>query len=300
MNALVLIAEFDPFNLRLLSEVCEAAGHDVVSAHNGASALEIVARKRPDLVLIDVALTMHDGAPPEGVVHGGLDVLRVLKSDPELAAIPVLVTTHADDIESRHTAISLGAEDYVVRPYRVFEIQQRIRNALRRVMAERRLLALSDEDSLDPLTRAGSSAQMQISLEYEMTRAVRYGHALSCVSLKVSGLERAIAELGREVGDGLLVQITQGVRTCIRAIDHLFRGDRDELVIVLPETSVVDAATVVQRLRERELEGAWRSAACHLPMGMEVGVAGRPSAVLPDGPSLLAAARAARRPLAEI
>lgn len=300
MNALVLIAEFDPFNLRLLSEVCEAAGHDVVSAHDGASALEIVARKKPDLVLIDVALAMHDGAPAESATHGGLDVLRVLKADPELAAIPILVTTHGDDVESRHAAISLGAEDYVVRPYRVFEIQQRIRNALRRVMAERRLLALSDEDSLDPLTRAGSTAQMQISLEYEMTRAIRYGHSLSCVSLKVRGLERAIAELGREVGDGLLVQMTQGVRTCIRAIDHLFRGDRDELVILLPETSVVDAATVVQRLRERELEGALRSTACDLPVALEVGVAGRPSAVLPDGPSLLAAARAARRPLPEL
>lgn len=302
MNALVLISESDPFNLRLLQEVCEAAGHEVVTAFEGAAALELVARKRPDLVLVDIALAMHaggeDAARPDGGAQGGLEVLRVLKADPELTAIPVLVMTHGDDVESRRAAIALGAEDYVARPYRVFEIQQRIRNALRRVIAERRLLALGDEDLLDPLTRTGSAAQMQISLEYEMTRAVRYGHSLACMSLRVGGLDRVVAELGREVGDGVLVQITHGVRACIRAIDHLFRGGRDELVIVLPETSASDAETVVQRLRDRDAAGALVGAAFTLPVDVEVGVAARPDTKLTDGPALLAAARDARRPLA--
>jgi diguanylate cyclase (GGDEF)-like protein len=294
MNALVLIAEADPFNLRLLQEVCEAAGHEVVSANEGQGVLDIVARKRPDLVLVDVALPMTGGSR-EG--QGGIEVLRLLKADPEMAPIPVLVTTHGDDVESRRSAISLGAEDYVARPYRVFEIQQRIRNALRRVIAERRLLALGDEELLDPLTRAGSAAQLQISLEYEMTRAVRYGHALSCISLKVAGLDRAIADHGREAGDGMLVQIAQGVRTCIRAIDHLFRADRDEMVILLPETGAVDAKVVVDRLRERDAEHGLSLAAISTSPAIAVGLAGRPEQNLTDGPSLLAAARAARKPL---
>lgn len=292
MSALVLIAESDPFNLRLLQEVCEAAGHAVVTASEGAGALDIVARRRPDLVLLDVAL-----ASAAGGTHGGLDALRVLKADPELAPIPVLVTTHADDVEARRTAIALGAEDYVARPYRVFEIQQRIRNALRRVIAERRVLALGDEELLDPLTRAGSAAQMQISLEYEMTRAVRYGHALACLSLRAAGLDRVISELGREAGDGLIVQLTQGVRGCIRGIDHLFRADRDELVILLPETSASDARTVLDRLRERDREGFLVGPALPATTSIEVGIAGRPESSLTDGPSLLAAARAARAPL---
>ncbi|UJR82024.1 response regulator [Sandaracinus amylolyticus] len=303
MNALVLIAEPDPFNLRLLQEVCEAAGHEVVTALEGGAALDLVARKRPDLALIDVGLPMHVPAPvalPKGDEPlGGLEVLRVLKADPELKAIPVLVTTPADDVESRRASIVLGAEDYVARPYRVFEIQQRIRNALRRVIAERRLLSLGDEELLDPLTRAGSAAQMQISIEYEMTRAVRYGHPLSCVSLRVAGLGRVIAELGREAGDGVLVQLTQGVRGCIRAIDHLFRADRDELVVLLPETSAGDAKTVVRRLREREESGGLAGAAIGAPLGLEIGLAGRPESRATDGPALLAAARSTRRPLAK-
>ena len=50
MSALVLIAESDPFNLRLLQEVCEAAGHAVVTAGEGAGALEVIARRRPCLL----------------------------------------------------------------------------------------------------------------------------------------------------------------------------------------------------------------------------------------------------------
>jgi diguanylate cyclase (GGDEF)-like protein len=287
VNALVLIAEADPFNLRLLQEVCEAAGHDVVTALDAATALDVVARRRPDLVLVDVSL----GGP-----QGGIEVLRVLKQDGELATIPVLVTTQAEDVESRRIAITLGAEDYVARPYRVFEIQQRIRNALRRVIAERRLLSRGDDDLLDPLTRAGSASQMQISLEYEMTRAVRYGHPLTCVSVRIAGMERAIAELGREAGDAMLVQLTQGLRTCIRAIDHLFRGDRDELVIVLPETNESDSRTVVLRVRERDREATLVPTTI---AALEIGVASRAESIA-DGPSLLAAARTARKPIGQI
>lgn len=299
MNALVLIAEPDPFNLRLLQEVCEAAGHEVVTALEGGSALDLVARKRPDLALIDVGLPMGVSRARGGGAGelGGLEVLRVLKEDPELKAIPVLVTTHADDVESRRASIAIGAEDYVARPYRVFEIQQRIRNALRRVLAERRLLSLGDEELLDPLTRAGSSAQMQISLEYEMTRAVRYGHPLACLSLRARGLDDVVARHGREAGDGLLVQLTQGVRGCIRGIDHLFRAERDELVILLPETSAADAKVVVERLREREHEGTLATAGSGASLGLEIGVAGRPEVRVTDGPALLAAARASRNAL---
>jgi len=295
VRALILVAEADTFNLRLLEEVCEATGHEVATASDGPSALDAVGRRRPDLVLLDVALPMSGGTRDS---QGGLEVLRRLKADPELAAIPVLVTTHENDVEARRGAIALGAEDYVARPYRVFEIQQRLRNALRRVVVERRLLALGDEDLLDPLTRAGSAGQLQTSLEYETTRAVRYGHALSCLSLKIGGLDRTIAEHGRQAGDGLLVQITQGVRGCIRGIDHLFRADRDELVILLPETSATDARIVLDRLRERDADGALTGPAIAVAPRIEVGIAGRPEVPFEDGQALLSAARAARRPLA--
>jgi two-component system, cell cycle response regulator len=270
MNALVLIAEADAANARLLGEVCEATGHDVVTASNLLDASALIARRRPDLVLVDVALPSTEISE-----KGGIALLASLKADVDLADIPVLVTTHSDDADTRH---------------RVFEIQQRVRNALRRVIAERRLLAIEGDELLDPLTRAGSRGQLQISLEYEMTRAARYGHDLSCISVQLSNLDHLVSQRGRETGDGLLIQLAGVLRTCIRGIDHMFRGERDEFVLLLPETSVAAAAPVVARIAARGDEATALAA----PVRLSVGIAGRVESQSKQAPELLEAARAAR------
>src|SRR5690606_12377585 len=90
MSGLVLIAEGDPFNLRLLEELCEQAGCEVVTAGDGSAALTVIARQRPALVVLYTALTTDDDVP----------VLEVLQSDATLSRIPVLLTTEAGDEES--------------------------------------------------------------------------------------------------------------------------------------------------------------------------------------------------------
>ena len=115
MGALVLVADHDPFNLRLLHEACEAAGYDVVTAAVGPEVLTMVARQPPDLLLLDCKMPQLDG----------FEVLRILKADINLQEIPVVLITDADDVDARGRGIKLGAEDYLTRPYRVFEIQQR-------------------------------------------------------------------------------------------------------------------------------------------------------------------------------
>ncbi len=247
MTGLVLIAEGDPFNLRLLEELCEEAGFDVVTAGDAGAALTVVARQRPALIVLDAELRTDDGA----------DVLEILQSDASLCRIPVLLTTAAGDEEGKKRGIELGAADFVTRPYRVFEVEQRIRNLLRLSAAERAAestrapLVPHPDDGTDPLTHAGGSAQLRISLEYEATRAVRYGHPLTCLVLRVANFAEIVARSGEETGSGLLVQLAANLRAAIRGVDHLFRSDTDEFTILLPETS--HAEPVVERLRR---EGA--------------------------------------------
>src|SRR5262245_33874525 len=168
MSALILVADADPFNLRLLSELCSTLGYDVVTAADGGAVLDAVARERPDLVLMDVSLPVMDG----------LQVLRILKADHDLAQLPVLLVTADGDDEARRRGCEMGAEDYVVKPYRSFEIQQRLRNVLRlRTMAANTTNPPVERfDIADPLTGTGTTSQLHISLEYEFTRAVRYNH----------------------------------------------------------------------------------------------------------------------------
>lgn len=336
MPALVLIAESDPFNLRLLQEICEAAGHTVLTAMDGSAALDTVARKRPDLVLVDVALPTADdvelaAASPRAILSsleaadhadreerrahdlretvemsldldqsGGLEVLRLLKSDESLSSIPVLLTANDRDETIWRRGIELGAEDYLARPYRVFEIHQRVRNTLRRALLER---MQRDELMDEAMQRAGSAAQLPLTLEYEMTRATRFDHALACVALSCTNLEHVRDAGGDEVAEALMSALIANVRLCVRTIDHVFRAGERELVLVLPETSASEAEVVVHRLEQRakrnelapvslEGGGALREGARFL-----IGVAGRVEGDHSCGLALLSAARRERRAL---
>jgi PleD family two-component response regulator len=328
MPALVLIAESDPFNLRLLQEICEAAGHTVLTAMDRGAALEVVARKRPDLVLVDVALPSSD-CPEDAAVRGsvlaslgtvgavldtrrarelretlpdpidadesgGLEVLRLLKSDHSLASIPVLLTASDRDESVWRRGIELGAEDYLARPYRVFEIHQRVRNTLRRALLER----MQREDSLDDmLSRAGSAAQLPLTLEYEMTRAIRFDHALACVTLACTNLEHVRDAGGDDAARVLIDSLIGNVRQCVRTIDHVFQAGERELVLVLPETSASEAEVVVHRLEQRARQGTLAQCSLREGASFTVGVAGRREGDHGCGLALLAAARRDRRRL---
>lgn len=278
MPALVLIAESDPLNLKLLREICEAAGHTVMTAIAHATVLETALTRRPDIVLVDVAL--------EG--ERGLDLLRALKSDTTLSSIPVLLTTPSADADASRRGIELGADDCLSRPYRVFEIHQRVRNTLRRAWLER---LSTGEEGLDPLSRAGSPMQLPITLDYEMTRALRFDHPLACVSIEVSNFEGLIDAVGPARVEDLLNELAASVRQCIRGIDHLFRASDRELVLVLPETASAEASVVITRVRQREQDGTLCRSAGRVVPRLSVGVAGRVEDSLASADAILRGAR---------
>ena len=290
MTGLVLIAEGDPFNLRLLEELCEEGGFEVVTAGDGETALMVIARQRPALIVLDAGLRTDDGA----------EVLEVLQTDAALASIPVLLTTDDGDEEARKRGIDLGAADFVARPFRVFEVEQRIKNLLRLATAERAAqrargsLSVDPEADTDPLTHTGGAAQLRITLDYEATRAVRYEQALTCVVLRITNFDAVVERSGESTGQGLLMQLAANLRGVVRSIDHLFRSDVDEFVVLLPSTSAKDAKTLLQRLRS---EGAGLAGiGIDPPAELSLGHASV-SAAIDDGERLLHEARAKLAPL---
>jgi CheY-like chemotaxis protein len=101
----ILIVDDEPDVRFVLRIAFEAAGHRIVEAHHGIAALERVKDSRPDLVVTDVMMPVLDG----------LELIRRLRSDPETAAIPILV------LSSRATAAS-GADAALGKPFRSHEV----------------------------------------------------------------------------------------------------------------------------------------------------------------------------------
>lgn len=279
MSALVLVADPDPFNLRLLHEACEAAGYDVVTAADGPEVLAMIARRPPDLLMLDAKMSEIDA----------FEILRILKADTSLVSIPILLVTDEGDLEARRRGIELGAEDYLTRPYRVFEIQQRVRNVLRATRRDRLGIPESTPpaDQRDPVTGAGTPSQLLISLDYEHTRAERYGHPLSCIVVRVGNSTEIATASEDGSADRAMASIGSGLKACIRAVDHLFRLRRDEFCILLPETDRTGAGYVLRRLEAQVESGElWGKDVTPRPL-VEIGLTSTPEASVKSGDDLL-------------
>ncbi len=101
----ILIAEDDPFILRMYQIKLESAGFTVVVKTNGREAYEMIKSNRPDLFLTDINM-------PE---LSGLEVLSALQADSfDFTGMPIIVLTNSSSIEDRKIAISYGA-DYLVK-----------------------------------------------------------------------------------------------------------------------------------------------------------------------------------------
>ena len=126
MPAKVLIVEDDPDIVDILSYNLKQADLKVTSVPDGSSALAEVKRRLPDLILLDLMLPKVDG----------LEVCRLLKSDPETKNVPIIMITAKGEEVDRIVGLELGADDYIIKPFSPREVVLRVRSVLKRSVAD--------------------------------------------------------------------------------------------------------------------------------------------------------------------
>jgi two-component system, OmpR family, response regulator MprA len=118
--ASVLVVDDDPAVREALTRALGLEGHDVVVAADGQEALDQLAERRVDLVLLDVGLPRIDG----------LEVSRRLRRAGD--DTPILMLTARDTVTERVAGLDAGADDYLVKPFALAELRARVRALLRR------------------------------------------------------------------------------------------------------------------------------------------------------------------------
>ncbi|MEO1402505.1 MAG: response regulator, partial [Cyanobacteria bacterium J06635_1] len=113
----ILIVDDNPTNLEVLSESLIQEGFQVAVAIDGESALEQVNYHRPELILLDVMMP--------GI--NGFETCHRLKENPETYDIPVIFMTALSDTENKVKGLSLGAIDYITKPFQHEEVLARVR-----------------------------------------------------------------------------------------------------------------------------------------------------------------------------
>ncbi|MGQ9815819.1 MAG: response regulator transcription factor [Candidatus Roseilinea sp.] len=122
MAARILVADDDPQITRLVRSYLEQAGFQVLTAADGEQALHVIRHDRPDLAVLDVMMPKRDG----------FELVRLLRADPHLSSLPILMlTARVEDSDKLH-GLDLGADDYLTKPFNPSEVVARVRALLRR------------------------------------------------------------------------------------------------------------------------------------------------------------------------
>lgn len=114
----ILVVEDEPPIRRLLRASLSVQNYRVLEAENGQSALEILARERPEIVIIDLGLPDMDG----------IDLIRRIRTGSQ---VPILVLSSRGNVRAKVDALELGADDYVTKPFNMEELIARLRTAQR-------------------------------------------------------------------------------------------------------------------------------------------------------------------------
>ena len=118
-RGLVLIVDDEPANRELLRDPLEVHGYEIVEAENGEQALEKVAQRPPDVILLDVMMPRMDG----------YEVCRRLKKDARTTPIPILMVTALSERMERLMGIAAGANDFLTKPVDLQELALRVGHA---------------------------------------------------------------------------------------------------------------------------------------------------------------------------
>jgi DNA-binding response OmpR family regulator len=118
----VLIADDEPITRMLVRILLERDGYSVLEAQTGRQALEIAARERPDLIVMDLNMPQMDG----------YDAIRQLRQMPALTEVPVIVLTADDGAGVERRVLDIGADDYLVKPFDPAVLSIRVQAVFRR------------------------------------------------------------------------------------------------------------------------------------------------------------------------
>jgi putative two-component system response regulator len=216
----ILVADDQAANRELLDEFLSAQGFTVITASDGAEALEILSNNQVDLVLLDVMMPKLSG----------FEVCEKIKDTPETELIPVVLITALSNKNDRLEGIKVGADDFLTRPVDLSELLARARSLLKLKYrtdelerAESVLFSLARSiESKDPCTHGHCERLSDYS--------VSLGKQLGLSSEEMTALRRAgvVHDIGKvAVPDAILLKpgrLTEGEWKVIR--QHPIIGER--------------------------------------------------------------------------
>nr|MBA2401822.1 PleD family two-component system response regulator [Bradyrhizobium sp.] len=203
MSARILVVDDVPANVKLLEARLSAEYFDVLTASNGAEALEVCSRAECDIILLDVMMPDMDG----------FEVCRRLKSNPATHFIPVVIVTALDSPADRVRGLEAGADDFLTKPVSDVVLIARVRSLTR-------LKMMTDELRMRAIT------SLEVGMEAPAVADKGIGGRILLVDDRPSSYERLAPLLSAE-------HTVDVEANPAEALFHAAEGNYDLLIVSL-------------------------------------------------------------------
>lgn len=254
-RAKILVADDSSVERAAARTALEEAGYAVMEAVDGQQALEVFARERPDLVMLDVVMPRLTG----------LETCRILKAKSGSNYLPVIMVSTRNSVNARVEGLRSGADDYLGKPYDAEELRARVEALLRtrKVIADRAATeapsARAGGGGLAPAPAAGeveapapstrnSTEAFKRRAEEEFDRAERYSDPLACLRVELDNYDKLVKRHSPEAIAGLVRSLRDVIEVSVRKIDLVFRLEDRGYVLLLPNTHFPGALAVAERI----------------------------------------------------
>ena len=251
----VLLVDDDPAILDLLGSVLEFEGFGVIKSQSGSDALDLVARLRPDLIILDLIMPGMDG----------LEFIQRLKECPLAVHIPIVIVTQKDLLEEERGFLRDKVVDIILKGKSLREDLIREVKKVERLYPEKARM-------IDPLTGLYNERYLESFLHHHAEKGHELKRAFSILMTRIDRFQNYNEKNGRPTGDRVIKEIAKAFRRSIRKPDLVCRCYGSTFGIVLPETLKETAMAVGQKLKGLVQENPMIKTTSREPLTLSVGI----------------------------
>jgi len=278
----ILIAEDDPVSRRVLETLLKKWGYEVAVAVDGTEAVRLLeSRESPRLAVLDWMMPGLEG----------VQVCQRIRQDAARPYMYLLLLTARSQRDDLVRGLESGADDYLTKPFDAQELRARLHVGKRilelqdnLIAAREKLLYQATHDALTGISNRGVSLD---TLRRERSRQLRENGSFAIILLDIDHFKYVNDTYGHLVGDAVLTETAQRIKTCIRPYDTLGRYGGEEFLLVLPAADAPGAVCVAERIRNAFDALPIASERGPIPITVSLGVAVSGEAATFDSESLL-------------
>ena len=239
----ILVVDDEPLSRLIVQAAVDQLGHQWTAAEDGEAAWRCFNQDKPEVLITDLLMPGVDG----------LELCRRVRADTRAGYTYIILVTVLGDRQDVVRGMDAGADDYLVKPLHLFDLQARLIAAQRvtdlHAELDRHRAQLAHLARHDPLTGLGNRRSLQEDLEVLHARSHRYRRGFALAMCDIDRFKAYNDTHGHQAGDQALRAVAATIAQELRGSDNVYRYGGEEFLLVLPEQNLDTALVAVERVR---------------------------------------------------